>query len=65
MGRDEKRVPLKKPAWEAKVVVTSYGKAIYVREGPLAEKLWGGGGAGEFGVAGIFFCYQIRCRNFS
>ena len=34
-----------------------------VRDGPL-EKLWGGGGLGNFRAAGIIFRYQIPCMNF-
>ena len=33
------------------------------RDGPL-EKLWGGGGGGEFSSHRNFFCYQILCMNF-
>ena len=33
------------------------------RDGPL-EKLWGGGGKGNFRAAEIFFRYPIPCMNF-
>ena len=34
-----------------------------LRDGPL-ETLWGGGGEGNVRAAGIFFRYQILCKNF-
>ena len=32
---------------------------VWLRDGPL-EKLWGGGGVGNFGAAGIFFSFNIK-----
>ena len=37
---------------------------INFRDEPL-EKLWGGGGEGNFRAAGIFFRHQIPFMNFS
>ena len=46
--------------WQSLVAVVL---ALEVRDGPL-EKLWGGGGEGNFRAAGTFFRYQIPCMNF-
>ena len=37
---------------------------LYPVEGRTIRKVMGGGGVGNFRAAGIFFRFQIPCRNF-